>query len=1130
MRNSILAILIFLVCTSFAQKNTKMDASVILVSQNNNSITLKMKAPAFSLKQVNNGGKTYDKLFLRGAVHTLEAGMPEVMSLSKSIIIPNLGSSYLEVVSSSYTDVQNINLIPSKGNIMRNIDPSTVSFKEGPQYNKNEFFPSGQANLGDPYIFGQVRGQAVNFSPFQYNPVTKTLRVYDEIIVKISYNTLPGVNELLNTSNQVLDNEFSKIYQSHFINYQSNKYTQLQENGNMIIISDPSFITAMMPLVNWKNRSGRRTEIFNVQTIGNNSTAIKAFIQNYYNTKGLTYVLLVGDNAQVTPKMLTASTASDNFYGYLTGSDSYPEVFVGRFSAETVAHVQTQVARTVDYETFNNVISNYFANGIGIASEEGPGDDNEYDFQHVRNMRTDLLNYNYTAMSELYEGSQGGQDLAGNPSASMVTGELNDGKGILLYTGHGSSTSFGTTGFSSTNVAALNNVGKLPFIWAVACVNGEFVNQTCFAEKWLRSTNSQGQAVGAVATLMSTINQSWNPPMDGQDEMVDLLVESYTNNIKRTFGGLSMNGCMHMNDQYGTGGSDMTDTWTIFGDPSLMVRTATPNQIYASHNPTINVGDSTLLLYVSHNDVLVAISRNDSLIATATPTNMIVNLNFSPITAVDTFDLVITGYNLIPYQAYITSTTTLSPYVTQDQLKVADSQTNANSMLDNGETTFISCRLKNLGQIGATSVSAKLKSNSPYITILDSTEIFGNFLPGDTITISNAFQVSVSQNIPDQTQIAFSLIVSDTIGNIWSSNFSFVANAPIIDIISAEITEVNGNSDGKIDAGEILELALTVKNTGHNKVDNSTASVTCPTALATNISPAQNISSLKQDSVKTLDFSFQVSNTAIAGDRINLIAKVLNGNLGDSLTKSVLVGIFDENFETSDFTKFNWVNTSSKPWVIDNSEYYEGGNSARSGLQPGDDNQTTILQLDLNVAFNDSISYFMKISSEDGTAYGQYWDFLEFFIDANSKGKWQGEIGWKRYSYPIQAGNRSLYWVYQKDQIETAGSDCAWIDFIVFPPLVDNSAVGQSNILSGFNIYPNPAVNKLNFSINSTIETTGNLMVMSLDGKVAINGEQLNVRLGMNTFSIDLYNLAKGVYNVSFVTDSQVITRRIVKF
>ena len=79
-----------------------------------------------------------------------------------------------------------------------------------------------------------------------------------------------------------------------------------------------------------------------------------------------------------------------------------------------------------------------------------------------------------------------------------------------------------------------------------------------------------------IATLMSTVNQGWNPPMAGQDEMNAILAESYSGNIKRTFGGLSFNGMNKMNDDYGSQGYNETYYWTIFGDPSLVVRTDTP--------------------------------------------------------------------------------------------------------------------------------------------------------------------------------------------------------------------------------------------------------------------------------------------------------------------------------------------------------------------------------------------------------------------------------------------------------------------------------------------------------------------------------------------------------------------------
>ncbi len=66
----------------------------------------------------------------------------------------------------------------------------------------------------------------------------------------------------------------------------------------MLVITYDAFYTTMVPFVQWKNLKGIPTEMVNVSTIGN-ANAIKTFISDYYNTKGLTFVLLVGDAAQV---------------------------------------------------------------------------------------------------------------------------------------------------------------------------------------------------------------------------------------------------------------------------------------------------------------------------------------------------------------------------------------------------------------------------------------------------------------------------------------------------------------------------------------------------------------------------------------------------------------------------------------------------------------------------------------------------------------------------------------------------------------------------------------------------------------------------------------------------------------
>jgi hypothetical protein len=364
-------------------------------------------------------------------------------------------------------------------------------------------------------------------------------------------------------SRDVIDTSFNTIYQYHFLNYgeATQRYSPLYEDGDLLIICHDPWLPNVQPLVTHKTATGIPTTLVGVSTIGNNHTAIKNYIQNAYNTGNLSFVLLVGDAAQVaTPS--ASGGASDPTYAKLAGGDDYPEIMVGRFSAETAAQVDTQVQRTLTYETTPAPMTDWFWKGTGIASAQGAGqgDEGQADWVHMDEIRQWLLAFGYTHVDQFY-------DTTG-ATAAQVTTALNAGRGIINYCGHGSTTSWSTTGFSNTHINALVNDDMLPFIVSVACVNGNFPNTTCFGEAWLRATNPATSApTGAIGIYCSSINQSWAPPMEAQDEFNLLLcAEAYI-----SYGALCYAGSCSMMDDYGSGGVSMFNTWHIFGDPSLRI-------------------------------------------------------------------------------------------------------------------------------------------------------------------------------------------------------------------------------------------------------------------------------------------------------------------------------------------------------------------------------------------------------------------------------------------------------------------------------------------------------------------------------------------------------------------------------
>jgi PKD repeat protein len=534
-------------------------------------------------------------------------------------------------------------------------------------------------------------------------------------------------------------------------------------------------------------------------------------------------------------------------------------------------------------------------------SDQGPGDDNEYDYQHIRNIRTSLLGYTFSSVGELYDGSQGGEDQTGNPTSASVAAEVNAGRAIINYTGHGSQTSWGTTGFSNSGVDALTNNNMWPFIWSVACVNGDFTGATCFAEAWLRASNANGPT-GAVATLMSTINQSWNPPMEGSDEMNAVLVESYAGNIKRSFGGLSMNGCMKMNDTYGTDGNAMTDTWLVFGDPSIVVRTAMPVSITVNHNSVAFLGSNQFLVNCNVEGAIACLTINGQIIGSAIVSGGAATISFPALSDPGNMKLAVTAYNHLPYLADISIVPASGPYVLYSAYTISDPLPggNNNGLVDYGETDLLSVSVKNVGIAIASNVAGTLTTTDSYVTIPDNTENYGNIDPNATVTRTNAFALSVSNNIPDQHTIAFTLTLTNGT-DTWVSHFNCTANSPVLSIGAMTVLD-NGagcNNNGILDPGETANLVIACSNTGHSSLSNvagalSIAGGSSPYLLVNTSSVS--LGTLAAGGVANASFSVTADISAPAGTPVDLQCTLSGGSYTTSASKQVVIGLIP-NFQ-----------------------------------------------------------------------------------------------------------------------------------------------------------------------------------------------------------------------------------------
>ncbi|MDD4309824.1 MAG: C25 family cysteine peptidase [Candidatus Cloacimonetes bacterium] len=981
-----------------------------LTQSNTNSMELEFTLGSFNREPVEINGTQWYNLSLKKAGLTLEAGLPQLPVLAKSVIIPGTAAMQLSVIGNEYIDLA-MPIAPSKGNLTRDIDPDSVPYSFADFYNGSSSYPEETAYLTEPFIMRDYRGITVRFQPFQYFPATGTLRVYTKLKVALQAAGTDFTNAITSPKTSY-SRYFEEMYQNMFLNFGDAKYPSLGEEGRILVIKHSMFDAAIQPWVDWKRQIGFTVDVVDVTVAGPTANQIKTYIQNQYDLNiGLMFVQIVGDAPQV-PTLSSGGGGSDPSFALVAGGDSYPDIYVGRFSAQTVLELNTQVQRSVQYERDLAAGATWLQKGFGIASNEGggsQGDMGESDQAHMELIRTDLLTYGYTSVDQVYQ--------AQGATAAMVTTNLNQGRGFGNYVGHGSDTSWVTTGFNNANVNALTNTNMLPFVVSVACVNGNFVSQTCFAEAWLRATdNVSGNPTGAVAFYASTINQGWNPPMRGQDEVTDLIIA----NAKHRIGSLYYNGSSKMIEVYGTSGISEYKCWTIFGDASLMVRTKNPEVITATYNPVLFMGMSAFSIQTTP-EAIITLTNNGTLYGKAVSDaagNALLNLLIMPTQPMD-LTLTIFAFNKQTYIQTLQVLPSDGPYIVVDNSTFSDGN---NGVLEFGETIQLNLDLSNIGSELANGVSVTVSTTDSYATIVNPTIAIGNMEAGAEGT-AGAFDIQIAGNVPDQHLVSLNVTITTTDGDSYEYTRSFTANAPAITWGNIQINDVEGNNNGRIDAGENVTLTFNITNNGHSQATNLGTTIVVNGVDHLIVPIVDSFTALPVGAEAQMIYNVTFSSQIPTGTAVQITAMSFFGEYTTMQTYSIVVGVVMENFE-SGFTSFPWSFMGGNWTSVAAS--YNGSTAAKSATISH--NGSTSISVTMSNAQNGEISFWKKVSSE------QNYDFLKFYINGTLKNQWSGITDdWSQATYPVPAGNNTFKWEYMKDSGSSNGSDCAWLDDIVFP-------------------------------------------------------------------------------------------------
>lgn len=113
------------------------------------------------------------------------------------------------------------------------------------------------------------------------------------------------------------------------------------------------------------------------------------------------------------------------------------------------------------------------------------------------------------------------------------------------------------------------------------------------------------------------------------------------------------------------------------------------------------------------------------------------------------------------------------------------------------------------------------------------------------------------------------------------------------------------------------------------------------------------------------------------------------------------------------------------PWFVQSEVSHSGGSAARSGtIDHGGETRLTT-----TVSGPGTLSFWWKVSSE------RNYDKLSVSVDDVERADISGEQDWARKTVPVTGGgSHTVVWTYRKDGSVSGGSDCGWVDQVVWTP------------------------------------------------------------------------------------------------
>lgn len=655
--------------------------------------------PGVEVMGVEEGGRIWNKLFIPGFSQLKEIGKPALPSHNDLVIVPEGATYQIDILEEEWLEIENQLIYPALKPASDRAGTPSPSFEfDEIFYDTDIQYPSSPVSIDGISQYRNNEELFVRICPVSYNPKTRHTRMLQRIRYIIRFS---GSTEFVNKS------ENSMHFLEHFgsaginragIRRELDDYCTTKSAAEKSIATDYFILTvdrylqAAKALALWKQQLGYGVEIISQEQW--TSAEVKAAIHDRYDTylPKPDYFVILGDHPDVPGEIKSNNSgdefATDLYYACMNSAWDYqPDMAFGRISVNSPAQSLEVVNKIINYEKRPVKDSSFYKTSVHAAFFQDYDDYNSYADRRFAQTAEELLQYMTTAQSmnaqRVYYTSSdvtplrwnngtysSGEQLpaylkkptfAWDGDASDIVSHLNSGALYIMHRDHGDVDGWSDPSFKLGNINQLNNGDKLPIVLSINCLTGAFLETECFSEKFLRHSS------GGTAGIFGHSEVSYSGYNDALSMgIMDAIWSSpgFTPNFTGS-GGLPYpsvnphNPIINLGDVKNYALNYMNQTWGIsiytheifhyFGDPSMRIGTAYPQEVIATHDSTI-LASTTNQLSIAGNvaGLLATLVVDGVLIASEYLPSNNSTMAFTPINGNNAI-LTISGHNYEPY-------------------------------------------------------------------------------------------------------------------------------------------------------------------------------------------------------------------------------------------------------------------------------------------------------------------------------------------------------------------------------------------------------------------------------------------------------------------------------------------------